>query len=472
MPHQKEAIYQASFKRDLFLAWEMGTGKSCAIINILRRLYTDTDGVQNTLILAPLIVLHNWKKEFDMYSQIPQNAIVILQGPIAKRIEYINNIKGPRILVCNYDAMQNQDFQKAILRFNPKILICDESHVLKDYKSKRAKAVAAIADRCEHRYLLSGTPILNNALDLFMQFRILDGHLDKDSTFGLNFFIFRGRYFEDHNAHFARRPGYFPKYVPRPETYELLNKKIYSKTLRVKKKDVLLNLPPLVEETRFVELSEEQAKLYKEMKRDFVTFIEEIKDKPRAVVAKLALTKALRLHQIATGFVKTEDGSIYEIKANPRLEALKELLLELTPEHKVIVWSVFKENYRVIAKLCESIGVKYVELHGGTISADKFKNAERFNTEPEIKVLIGNPGAGGIGINLTASDYTIYYSRGFRLADDLQSEARNHRRGSEIHSRITRINISAPGTIDELISEALSKKINISDLIIDRFKEI
>jgi SNF2 family DNA or RNA helicase len=64
------------------------------------------------------------------------------------------------------------------------------------------------------------------------------------------------------------------------------------------------------------------------------------------------------------------------------------------------------------------------------------------------------------------ASYAIYYSKGFKLEHDLQSEARNHRGGSEMHDKVTRIDIVAKGTIDELITESLEKKQNIAERIL------
>lgn len=474
MPHQKDAVWKSSFKPDMFLAWEMGTGKSCATINMIRQRFAEEKRMMKTLILAPLIVLKNWKKEFDLFSKINQKAIQVLDGPIAKRIDNIQGFDGPRILILNYDALQNENLVKALLAWGPEILVADECHTLKNPKSKRAKHVSVIADVCKHRYLLTGTPILNNALDLFMQFRVLDGYLRHNSTFGMNFFSFRATYFEDENAAWSSRPGHFAKWVPRPATYELLHEKIQAKSIRIKKADVLKDLPPLVREDRFVDMSVEQKKAYVQMKRDFVAFIEDkLKEgHTHAVVAKLAVTKALRLQEIVSGYAKTDEGQIVRFKDNPRLDELKELLLTLTPEHKVIVWAVFKENYKMIKELCESLNIGCVEIHGDIPNKEKYANQDKFNNDPACRVLIGNQDAGGVGINLVASDYSIYFSRNFKLSSDLQSEARNHRKGSEIHEKVTRIDLICQGSIDELISEALSQKLEISTLIIDRVKDI
>lgn len=470
MPHQKEAVWKSTFTRDLYLAFEVGTGKTPACINILRQLYARHGSLQNTLILAPLIVLKNWKKEFGRFSKITPQAIEVLEGPVSRRIRRISELTGPRILITNYDVFQNRDFLGAILKWSPKVLVADEAHYLKNPQSKRARAVAQVADQCEHRYLLSGTPILNNALDLFMQYRILD----KGETFGKNFFVFRHQYFEDENAAWSGKAGHFPKWMPRAATYRELSKKIEAKTLRVLKRDVLKDLPPLVEEDSLVEMGKDQEKAYLEMKRDFITFVQgKLKEgEPKAVVAKLAITKALRMLEIISGYAKTEDGLIVRFEDNPRIVRLEEHLSQLVGEHKIIVWSIFKENYRQIAEVCERLGVKYTEIHGDIPNKEKFKNVDYFNEDKECRILIGNPGAGGVGINLVPASYSIYYTRGFKLSDDLQSEARNYRKGSEVHAKITRVNIVCPGTIDELVASSILNKEAIGEAIVDRIKDI
>ena len=464
MPHQKEAVAKSIVMRDLFLAFEVGTGKTPATINILRQKYAARGELVNTLILCPLIVTHNWKKEFLKFSNLNAKCIEVLDGPIKNRIKKIKSLHGPRVLITNYDSFSNQDLVRSIIEWCPRILVCDESHQLKNPKSIRAKNVLKIADKCEHRYMLTGTPILNNAMDLFMQYRIMDG----GETFGHNFFAFRHLFFEDANAQWQGKKGYFPNWQARPKSHMKLNELINKKTLRVLKSDVLKDLPPLVREEVLVELSAEQKRLYNQMKRDFVAFVEaKLKTEPRASVARLALTKSLRMQEIISGFITLEDGTRYRIRENPRLDKLRELLVDLTPRHKVIVWANFRENYAQIRELCEAIGVGYREIHGDITAKEKFKSQDDFNNLDEVRVLCGNPQAGGVGINLIASDYSIYFTRDFKLSSDLQSEARNHRKGSEIHDKITRVDIIAPNTIDELILKALLEKGSISEAIID-----
>ena len=318
-----------------------------------------------------------------------------------------------------------------------------------------------LADQSAHNYILTGTPILNSSQDVFMQFRILD----RGETFGKNFYTFRHTYFEDENARRKGTQGYYPKWIPKPFSFDELQGKISRKALRVLKSECL-DLPPLIRQQVYTEMNTEQKRMYKEMMNDYITWLKDNKDQPRAVLAQLAVTKALRLQQIVTGFASDEEGKLHRLNSVPRLKVLEELLVDLTPGNKVIVWATFKENYKMIAELCDKIGIKYREIHGDISHNQRQINMNDFRKDPEVRVMIANQSAGGTGINLIEASYSIYYSKGFKLEDDLQSEARNYRGGSEIHDKVTRIDIVAKGTVDELIAEALQNKQNIADRIL------
>ena len=199
------------------------------------------------------------------------------------------------------------------------------------------------------------------------------------------------------------------------------------------------------------------------MKKNLITFIDD-----EAVTADMALVKLLRLMQIASGFVKTEDGKIKRLK-NEKEKALKELLFDVCVEakEKVIVWAVFKENYQQIREVCEALKLNYVEGHGEISNKQKFENMRAFNEDDNISVCIGHPASLGIGVNLKSASTTIYFSRDFSLERRIQSEARNRRGGSiELHSRITQIDLSCRDTVDEEIDTALEHKLTTANEIL------
>jgi SNF2 family DNA or RNA helicase len=223
-----------------------------------------------------------------------------------------------------------------------------------------------------------------------------------------------------------------------------------------------MDLPPLVRTAIPVPLAKEQKRVYDDMKADFIAYLAT----GEAVVAQIAITKALRLQQIVSGYVKTDMGEEITLKENPRLDALEELLEDRAPSEKIIIWACFNENYAQIRGVCDKLGLPFVELHGGVSGKDRQKNIDKFQTDPACRIMIANAGAGGVGINLTAASCTIFYSRNFSLEHDLQAEARNHRGGSEIHSKISRIDLVAENTIDQVIMEALANKLDLSTSIL------
>lgn len=458
--HQLEAIDRAKNIDCFALFFEMGAGKTSTTVNILRHKFNAHQKIIRTLILCPVIVVDNWRKEWLAHSKTDPKRITLLQGSqVARRKQLAKAIElePGRIVITNYEALLMKDLYEDIRKWHPVAMVLDESHKVKDPKAKRTKFATTLADEAIFKYILSGTPILNSPMDIFSQFRVMDG----GRSFGKNFFAFRAEYFYDKNAGMAR-DKYFPDWRIRPGSLDRINEKIFEKGMRVTKEECM-DLPPLVKQTLAVDMTPEQNRLYQEMKKDLVTYLGD-----KACVATMALTKALRLMQIASGFVKLEDSSIVKVKENPKQAALEELLSELTPNHKVLIWAVFKENYEQVREVCQKLDIQFVEVHGEIPNAKKFEAVESFNTDPRVRVFLGHPGSGGIGINLVSASYSIFYSRTFSLEHDLQAESRNHRGGSKEagHEKITRIDLVAKGTIEELVLKKLANKEEISESLL------
>ncbi len=461
-----------------FVANEMvvhNCGKTSTIINILRQRYEQAIGVKKTLILCPPIVVNNWVKEFAMHSDINPALIIPLVGPGKKRLDRLKKAryttelfwsagttKDEFIAITNYEALLNKELLDALKLWKPEIIVFDESHKCKDVSAKRTKAAIALSAEASHCYILTGTPTPQSPMDLFAQFLLLD----RGATFGKSYFAFRARYFWDRNSGMPK-DRHFPDWQIRDGSLFELNKRVAAKAMRVTKEEAL-DLPPLVRQTIEVELEPTQKKLYEEMRDDYVAFLDS-----DACVGDLAITRALRLQQIVSGYCKLESGTERSFGDTPRIAAVRELLGDLTPCHKVIVWAVFHQNYHELRKVCEALKVKYVEVHGGISAKDKDLSVELFNNDPSYRVLIGNQQAGGIGINLTAASYSIFYSRNFSLEQDLQAESRNHRGGSREagHEKITRIDILAKDTIDEIVLTSLANKQNISEELLKNLRK-
>lgn len=455
--HQQQALELVKKGKSFALHMDPGTGKTAVAIKWIEGLLTTQD--HKVLIFTPPVVCGQWLKEFETFSGLGKRVAVAI-GSSAKKIQAIQS--GASIIVTNYEATRSKDVLKAILAFHPTVLVCDESHRVKSPSAKQSKEVYNISKRCLYRLNMTGTPMTNSELDLFQQFLILDG----GATFGQNFYSFRAKYFEDKNAHRRSAHNYFPDWQVRKGAREEISK-ILTKRSFVVRKNECMDLPDMIYKEVEVELSNDQLKAYLEMKKDFLTTLKDSKGEMQTAVGRLAITKALRLQQIVSGFVSVEGAGDVGFKENPRLEALEDLLTDLPKP--VIVWACFKRNYADIANVCDKMKLSYGFLTGGQSQGDR-DNAINVFRAGALDILIANQGAGGVGVNLIEAPNAIYYSRDFSLEKDIQSEARNYRGGSEIHEKVTRYDLVAKGTIDMDVLKALRAKKDVLEYLLQGVK--
>lgn len=405
-----------------------------------------------------------------MFSKVRSDDVILLDGPGKGRVGLMEKMgwrdgdSVPRIFITNYEALLMEGLYELFHKWRPEAVIFDESQKLKSFNSKRSKAAERLANPVSWpeplKYLLSGSAVLNGPVDIFQQYKVLDG----GRTFGDNFYAFRNTYFWDRNAAWKTSGSrkYFPDWTIKEGSVEEINQKIFTKAMRVEKRSCL-DLPPLIKKTIKVGMDPKQARVYAELLKDYVTFIGD-----DSVSASLAIVKALRLMQITSDFVTLDgtdtDGELvqHRFERTPKLDALEELLEEILPSSKVLVWAVWRENYRSLRKLFERLKVKHVEVHGGVSEKGKRDAVEQFQTDPSTRIFLGHPGSGGIGINLVEADTSIFYSRTFSLEHSLQAEARNDRGGSERHEKLTRYDIVCEGTIDQVATERLLMKEEVS----------
>lgn len=466
--HQKECIERAREYPHFALFMSPGVGKSRTTIEICKEKfekdlnYSVTKKFYNTLILGPIVIVEQWRREWLAYSDINPDHIVALTGTGQqknKTVEahrYYLSQGQSRIICCNYDALYNEKLFYFFKEF-VKILVCDESSRIKDVKAKRTKRCIELSDKAKYRYILSGSPVLNSQLDIFSQFRVLD----HGEIFGKNFYAFRAKYFRDKNAAWKGGQSYFPDWQPKGNTNSDIGDAIKHVSMSVKKEEAI-DLPDLVKQEIYVELTPEQRKHYNQMKESLITFLND-----KACVAQMALTKCIRLQQLVSGFLRFDDDTEKAFDGFEKLAVLKELLTDITKNGKVLIWCIYKRNYLDIKKICGDLGLGFGELTGEVSNKDL--EVRRFQEDIDCKVMICNPQSASLGISLTAAGYSIFYSRSFSLEHDLQAEARNYRGGSleAGHKKITRIDLIVKESIDELIMIALKQKLSTANDILN-----
>jgi len=461
---QATAIHKfiSSRLNNFILLAEVGTGKTFTAISMLRHL-KEQHGDLKILILCPGVVINNWKNEIKKFSfpQDFENIHPLDQSN--KRTDKMFNINIRRekcVVITNYESLDQKMFLKHLIDWMPDVIIADEIHRIKNPKSKRANAAVKLGECAMYRLGLTGTAILNSPMDIFQQYLFLD----QGASFGKSFFNFRRNYFYDANESWNNKQNHFPDFRPIPGKMEEMSKKIEANSVKAIKSECL-DLPPFIRHTIKLKMSNEQRKAYNSMMKDFLAFIQ-TEGEAKASVANIALTKGLRMIQIASGFVGLEDGSTYSFKENPKIEAL-DGIIEETGNDKVIIWCSYRQNYGDISRFLLDKKIKFVTITGDQDSKEKTEAAEAFQTDPEVKVMLANRKAAGIGINLTAAPYSVVFSRNFSLEEEIQAQGRNYRNGSQVHEKITEINLIMEDTIEERVVEALQNKQNIADIVLD-----
>lgn len=444
---------------------EAGTGKTLIALNILRHKYNVHRQVFPTIVFCPIIVLNNWKREFEMCTKVPPNMIGVVMGTKAKRLKIIHDT-AHKVLIVNYEATRSDEIMDALLAFRAMAVVGDESHKFKNHKLKTPRkkdtitgAVIRLSQFAKYKIIMSGTPVPKPE-DIWSQYYFLD----RGTTFDDRFYSFKSKYFMNKNANWKDAKSYPDWRFIESKTDEY-KEKLSSKCVSMKREECV-DLPDLVEKVVHIQPSPEMLKHYKELKNQLITWVEGQPDNP--TVVSNALTKVLRLAEVLSGYLKLEDESIVKIKNNSTIDGLMELI-ESMGDSKVIVFCKFKQNYEDIARALEKKKIEYVEIHGGISTKQKLENVDVFNDmSNQVRVCIANAKSGGVGINLKAASYTVYYSLDYSLVDFEQSRARNYRSGSiDLHSKITHYFMCHAGLITQKILESVRNKKEFADNLLD-----
>ena len=457
--HQLTALEKSVDEKEYGYFMEMGTGKSKVLVDNMAILY-DKGKINGALIIAPKGVYNNWYSQeipIHLASHIkPKMVMWTASASKAKEKEYQTLFETGfdlHVLIMNVEAFSTKkgvEFAYKFLRSHKTLMAVDESTTIKTPTSKRTRAIITLGKHAVYRRILTGSPVTKSPLDLYSQCAFLNENL-LDHT---SFYSFRNRYAHMVDRNFGgRRVQIISSYKNLNELEEIL--KVFS--YRVQKKDCL-DLPKKIFINRIVELSQEQKNAYSTMKSAALALL-----KGKMTTAPHALTQLMRLHQITCGHLKSDDGTITNLKHN-RIEELVDVLSEM--EGKVIIWANYIHDIEEIVKRIkkEYGDDSIVQYYGATSSDDRQKAIKKFqDPNSSVKYFVGNTQTGGYGITLTEASNVIYYSNSYDLEKRLQSEDRAHRIGQK--KSVTYVDLIAEKTVDEKIIKALRNKINIASTI-------
>ena len=454
--HQLKALEMSWDKKVFAYFMEMGTGKSKVLIDNMSMLY-DKGLINGALIIAPKGVYKNW---FD--SEIPihmadhvEKTMVLWESTTSKTKEkelntLFKSSHDLHILIMNVEALstkKGKQFAEKFLSCHKTLMTIDESTTIKNPGAIRTKTIIGLGKYVLYKRILTGSPVTKSPLDLYTQCWFLDPWLlDQQS-----YYSFRTKYALTRKINVNGRQI---EIVVAYRNLGELSEKLKPFSHRVLKDDCL-DLPPKTFMKRTIQLTDEQKKVYDQMKK---LALAELNGKMITTVN--VITQLMRLHQITCGHFKSDDGVTQTLKSN-RLDELMDVLSEM--EGKAVIWAHYRYDIEVIVEaIKKEYGDKSVVTYYGDTSTDDRQKAIKLIQDPEssVRFIVGTPQTGGYGITLTGASTMIYYSNGYDLEKRQQSEARIDRIGQE--KPMTYIDIIAEGTVDEKIVKALRTKVNIA----------
>lgn len=416
--------------------------------------------VKRVLIVAPTSVVAVWPKEFNDYAAFPYTIRTLL-GDKAKRLKDLDDLvrfpyRHLKVAVINYESTWREDIFEALVAYDADLIICDESQRIKTHDAAQSKALHQLGDRARYKLILSGTPVQNQAVDIFSQYRFLD-----PSIFGDNFYSFRNRY--------CVMGGFNQKQIVKYKDLDTLIRKEHSIAYRVTK-DEALDLPEQTFDDRVVPMSKKERSIYDRLRRDSYAELEG----GGTITATTVLTKLLRLQQFTGGFLVEDDAARPKLVSRGKLDALEDILQDYVVEgrKKLVIFARFLPEIHEIEALCNKVlgkaGMRAVAIYGDIKKEERGAIVQRFQTDPETTVFVGQIDTAGTGITLTAADTCVYYSVNFNFATYSQSLSRIHRIGQK--NRCTYIHLVADQTIDETILQALAKKEDLAKTVVDNWR--
>jgi SNF2 family DNA or RNA helicase len=456
--HQTEALSIGAERESFGLLMEMGTGKSKCLIDNVAHLYLKGK-INFALVIAPKGVYRNWvSKEIPEHlcDDIPRRVIRWVASPNKQQAAELKSVgtkfDGLTIFVMNVEAFSSVKGKNAgewLARNLGKrgLIAIDESTTIKNPKAKRTKALMKIAAGFSYRRILTGSPVTKSPMDIYSQFEFLGPRLLGHDSF----YTFQGRYAVMVKRTMGRHSfNQLVGYKNLDELTELVDQHSF----RVLKKDCL-DLPEKVFTARYVSMTPEQTRMYTQIKEYAMTLL----DGGELVSTPQVITQLLRLQQVLSGHLKTDEGEMVYFPSK-RMDALVEAL----EEHggKAIIWSRFRYDIQQIVRtLEERFGEGCAAAYYGDTPDEERNDIVRNFQNPDhpLRFFIGNPATAGYGLTLTEANLCIYYANDFNLETRIQSEDRAHRIGQR--NNVTYIDLITEGSIDEKIVAALRAKIEI-----------
>lgn len=405
----------------------MGLGKSVIALSAIWQLLLDYFLVTRVLVIAPLRVARDtWPQEAAKWDHLEGLSLAVAVGSKAERLDAL--AKGAMVTVINRENVPwlVAHYGKA---WPFDMIVIDELSSFKNHRAKRFTALVKMRPYVSRWVGLTGTPAANGLMDLWAQFRLLDG----GQRLGRYISRFRDRWFVPDKRGGMQVFTYKPRAGAEDEIYEAIS----DMTLSMRTTDHL-TLPELTLTTTRVKLADKERAVYEQLKQDLVIELDgQVIDTANAAVL------SGKLLQLASGAIYDENGDAI-IVHSAKLDALEDLVEAANGQNLLVAYWYKHDLQRIIERFPEARPLK--------TSTD----IEAWNNS-EIQIGLIHPASAGHGLNLQVGGHLlIWFSLTWSLELYQQANARLYRQGQTQPVTIT--HLAAEGTLDEAVLKALDTK--------------
>ena len=461
--HQAEELEEHGTKKSRGLLWGMRTGKSRVIVDSASALRSG-NRIKGGLVFAPNGVHMNW-----VLKQIPFHT---WPGMTWEAQYWSSNFarENPRLWSERFNSLLHSDadmrwftvnseslimpkVKKAISDFldsvqGEVIAIADESVDFRTPGSKRTKAARGLFKKLPYRRILDGTALMNSPLHAFSQFELLEPGALGFRTFGE---------FKEYHSVWKQQRTKSGRYYPALDHYrnlETLRENIGDYASVVLREDCD-DMPELLPIEVVVEMSQPQKDAYVELLEKYLLEFENGAE----IDALEGGKRAIKFHQIVSGFAIDDFGDVQSIDDDPPI--LQELRRQVADTPKFIVWCRFREDIRRVSIALREMGHTIVEYHGGVPQGQRPGIVDQFNNDPNTTGLVGQPQAGGRGLELPC-DSIIWYSSTYDAIIRNQANERGTVMGGRSVAIVT---LATPGTVHDDVVASAEGKVRTGDWV-------
>ncbi|KAF2465544.1 uncharacterized protein BDR25DRAFT_346076 [Lindgomyces ingoldianus] len=451
--------YQWYSQKNGILADEMGLGKTIQVIGFMATLVQEHNCFP-FLVVVPNSTCANWRREIKQW--VPSLRVVTFFGSsVARDMAYKYEMypEGAKELRCHvvvtsYEAATDDSCRKIFRGANWAALIVDEGQRLKNDKSQLYGALNAI--KAPFRLLLTGTPLQNNARELFNLLQFLDDTIKAAEL----------------EEKYAKMTS---------ENIRELHDQIRPFILRRTKAQVLTFLPPLGQIIVPLSMSVLQKNLYKSilaknpdlLKALFTTTALKQQERANLTNILMQLRKCLCHPFVYSREIeeRTDIAAVSHrnlVEASAKLQFLELLLPKLKERnHRVLIFSQFLDMLSIVEDFLDGLQLTYQRLDGTMGSLEKQKRIDQFNApDSPLFAFLLSTRAGGVGINLATADTVIILDPDFNPHQDIQAISRAHRIGQK--KKVLCFQLMTRGSVEEKITQIGRNKMALDHVVVEQ----